>query len=176
MPITREKIKPAAGTPLLLTLDKAFGTEVQSQINGTEWRYFVTTDEGKACVIYLPRTGHDAIQRLHPGDGALIELLRTRRGQTEYYDARFPDAEPVEVRTVSNGNGRHIAPPKPPASTSEYGSSSHLSQALCTALVASHECLELAKKLGLNIPNPDFSDLRAMANTIMIGDQKREAA
>jgi hypothetical protein len=175
VPVTREKIKPVCGAPLLLTLEQPSGTEVDSQVNGKEWRYLVQHD-GRPCIMYLPRPGHDAIQRIAPGAGDVIELMRFKRGNTEGYVANYPDGDRNAPPSSNghNGNGYHQNghSAAPPAAAAPQRGSSHLARALCLAIDAAVEASEYARSKNFSVTFLG-SDIRAMANTVMIGDQKR---
>lgn len=185
---TRERIKPAADVPLVITLEDLNAPESHSQFTGLEYRYNVTRD-GVACFVYLPAAAHQQIQRSLAQPGDQIELLKTARGNYSVQvlsDAAEPQvAQPVShLRghypngTATNGaNGNrnvHAMPaPQPPAAAKkpERGSS-HMAQCLCAAIDAAIEAQEYARTHNFSVTFLG-SDVRAMANSLLIGDQQR---
>lgn len=85
----RTEVQPIVDVPILLELESPVGTESQSQHNGIDIEYrFEVVFEHQPALIYLNESGRDAIRRLQPKSGDLIELLKQKqRGGGYVYSA-----------------------------------------------------------------------------------------
>lgn len=190
MPITRERIKPAADVPLVVTLEDLNAPQSNSQYTGLEYRYNVTC-EGTPCFIYLPPQAHQQIQRSMAQPGDQIQILKCMRGRQATYSVMVLSdaAEPQQQSnlrghypngTATNGhhaNGRVQQMPQPAQQQSRPAArgSSHMAQCLCSAIDAAVEAQEYARGKNFSVTFLG-SDIRAMANSLLIGDQQRGGA
>jgi hypothetical protein len=200
MPINRIKFKPPFDSPFVVTFETLSAAECRSQYNGMEYRYNVT-NEGRSCFLYLTRQGHDTVQKLHPSAGDAIELLKYKFDGHDCFDARFAGAPPepppsngprmvAPLSRDGRANGQRYYLPREaeaPAAAPEHhhqaGAAAHqeppaalrgtspLARCLCAAIDASLEASEYGRSKNFSVAFLG-SDIRAMANTLMIGDQR----
>jgi hypothetical protein len=115
----RPKIKPVPNVPLILQMETIQGVEMQSQVTGVEYRYYVVY-ESEPSTLYLPPEGRDALLRAQPDIGDFIELLKQKAsGRFVYLAARISDAtdpKPQPPQPRWNGGGvRMLAGNRPQA-------------------------------------------------------------
>ncbi|MGH9344849.1 MAG: hypothetical protein ACRD3Y_02270 [Bryobacteraceae bacterium] len=183
--ITRERIKPAADVPLVVTLEDTNAPESHSQYTGLEYRYNVQRG-GKPCFIYLPPAAHAQIQKSMAQPGDQIEIVKSLHGQQVFYAIQVLSdaAEPTNLRGHypagtttnghTNGNGRNVQPINGNGNAPRPGNS-HMAQCLCAAVDAAIEASEYARSKNYSVAFLG-SDIRAMANSLLIGDQQRGGA
>lgn len=192
---SRVKIKPRFDSPEVFRLEQINGFESTSEYSGVEYRYNVVSNQGPAH-LYVPAEGRDAIATIRPKVGEVIELLKYKEGNEVLWSARLVDEPqlpqppqpgprllaPVPrtngyVNGHANGHFAELPPaqaPQPPPAEAEkpVRGSSHLAQCLMTVIDAVIEASEHARQKNYSVTFLG-SDIRTMANTLMMGDRAR---
>jgi hypothetical protein len=141
---------------------------------------------------YHPPNGHDSAPTNrypeNPPNGSPSRLMPSaeyyqqpsgRRSMPLPSDDHYQPRNPIPVQRSSNSgysNGNHPSPsPRPIAVDRPAQSPSHLASCLRAAIDAAADAAEYAREKGMGITFLG-SDIRAMANCLKIGDDRREAA
>ncbi|MGH9772202.1 MAG: hypothetical protein ACRD4Q_10965 [Candidatus Acidiferrales bacterium] len=201
MPITRERIKPAADVPLVVTLEDTNAPESHSQYTGLEYRYNVNV-EGAAAFIYLPPAAHQQIQKSGAQIGDQIQIVKSLRGKQAFYSIQvLSDAtEPQVAHPVShlrgsypsgsatngqhgnahsnghgNGNGRVQTMPAPQGAPNQ----SHPMVELMTKCIvygarANRQAYEELRQAGIEMDAPTWEDARATGSSFFIERNKQQ--
>lgn len=185
MPVRRDVIKFDSNVPVIVKLDYADGREGENK-NG---KYVLYTVNDDAAAMFLTPTAHLALQRSHAQAGDHVQITKVQHGQNATsWDVRvMPPSEPPTPpapgpRAVESSRAylpppqqrtqgaNALAPQATPAAHDQRGTS-HLSHALCLAIDAAVEASEYARSRNFSVTFLG-SDIRAMANTVMINDQQ----
>lgn len=146
--MNRTEIKFQPNVPVDVLLDRgAEGKEYPSKFEGAESRWYYTVN-GNEGFMYLPTSARNQLVRTHAAAGDTVRICKTADGKSTLW----------RIEVLSDA-------------TSVTHGQSHLAQCLCSAVDAAIEASEYARSKNFSVTFLG-SDIRAMANSLLIGDQK----
>lgn len=195
----REVIKPKIDVPVIVCLDQGpEGQQKQGQY-GIDYQYTVNHDTG---VMWLPRSGRDAILKSGAQAGDTVEIIKVKRGANTHFVATLVgdrhETQPAAARReatqpniparayykpatgaaapeLTNGNGQIPFVGATPLRPSVPLSpvAQQLAGTLCAALDAAAEAEAYARQKGLSIQFT-ADDIRAIGLSIYIGVTRQQ--
>jgi hypothetical protein len=191
--IQREKLKLQSGVPVVVTLETIRGRECRSNYgDGVEYMFQVQC-QGRACLLYLPVDGQQAITRCGVQPGEEVQVMRTngRHGEAPIFTARPVSDAHLAIPALPpaqhvNGSGPRLlapvqpqtrqtaAPPQPSVTAEPYnvGAMALMQKCLQVSIdllvgAEQYAAANHGKELRFN-----EEDTRAMANTFFIQKNK----
>jgi hypothetical protein len=183
--MNRSVIKFNPNLPVDVRLD--YGPEGKLHERTGDYQYTVN---GNSCVMFLPETARNQLLRTHAAKGDLVRICKTVSGRSVTWNVevlsdaaepapgpRIVAPAPARTNGVARGNaptggpetnGANALAPQP----AQVRGHSHLAQALCLAIDAAIQASEYARSQNFSVTFLG-SDIRAMANTVMIQDGGR---
>jgi hypothetical protein len=196
-----DRIAPRVGSPIRVHLDKGPEGQPQQSKFGADYKYLVNFGQAN---LYLKPMAREALVRSGAKQGDDVQILKQLHGNAESYDIRVMTngvASAPAARSNGNGkvhqlparaycqpesNGAHPEPGRPAApapaaapaqqpAPAQPGSSaaSHIAMCLRQAIDAVADTQEYARLRSVGVTFLG-SDVRAIANSIYINDQKRQ--
>ncbi len=180
MAISRTEIKFRPNVPEQVVLDQSpeKAQEYESNYEGREnrFRHFCN---GNRNFFYIDASVQKQLLRTRADAGDTIQITKTKDGDATLWrvEVLAPEqSQPSGPRVVNRTAGAtalapqaHVQPANPPQVSR---GTSHLAQALCLAIDAAIQASEYARAQNFSVTFLG-SDIRAMANTVMIQDGGR---
>lgn len=118
--IQREKLKLQSGVPVVVTLEQIRGRECNSNYGDGKEYMFQVQCQGRACLLYLPVDGQQAITRCGVQPGEEVQIMRTngRNGEAPIFTARIVSDAHLAIPalpppTQAHNGPRLLAPAQP---------------------------------------------------------------
>lgn len=175
--IRRTVIKPMTDQPITVLLDHGpEGKETTAPNGSVDYQYIVNDDGG---ILWLPAPARAQLLRTGAQAGDLVQISKVQQGRNTAWNVRVvSDAnEPAPAASsrmvaprpqYANGNGQ---PQQQPAAAAPRRGGSPLAQCLCAAVDAAIEAADYARERNFSVTFLG-GDIRAMANSLMINDER----
>lgn len=194
----RELLRPQFDTPLIVSLDfGSDGIEKEGK-HGVDYMYTCNNDD---AIMFLPPDARNALRIAGVQPGEEIALIKRKAGKQTLWEIQRveeePDPRPAPPRTtrqLAAAAATRAAAPAPssaqasgavvrdpatvtqparPTAVQQPTATAQLAAALCAAIDAAVEAETYANRKGLKL-QMSADDIRAMALSIYIGNQRKE--
>jgi hypothetical protein len=177
MPYQRETIRTQLDVPVIVKLDRDLrGKEVRSKFGPQR----ALSVNGGAATLYLDVQHCEVLRRSGAQPGDSVELVKALYKNVPTYDVHIVSdaAEPSGPRMVAPrptyseyANGHGDSPQQQATAAPAARANSPLAACLCAAIDAAQEAESYARSRNFSVTFLG-GDIRAMANTLMMADER----